>query len=58
MTEEERNEFQGKFTEVWNEFVAKYPTTYGLFPLEEVAYYFFEKGREDAMDRVWDALKK
>lgn len=57
MTQEELTEYRGKFTEIWNEFIAKYPN-HTLFPLEEVANYFFEKGREDAMDRVWKELMK
>lgn len=57
MTQEEQTEFKAKFAEVWKEFNEKYPN-HTFFPLEEVANYFFEKGREDVMDRVWKEIRK
>ena len=56
MTPEERAEYEGRFDELWNEFLKNYPT-FSLVP-KEVGRYFFEKGREDVMDRVWKEIKK
>jgi len=57
MTEEEKQKYQDKFKEVWGEFSKEHPDCSSML-IETIANYFFEKGREDAFNRVWEKLKK